>query len=81
MKKIRGNKPIGIIIHTYMEICIASFISTYNFMFFILSFLFFSPTKSENRSVEQVLLRGKSLHQLGSGVVLGKGGRRVNVMQ
>jgi hypothetical protein len=32
-------------------------------MFFVLSFLFFPPTKSENRRAEQVLTRGEGYQE------------------
>jgi hypothetical protein len=65
MKKIKGDKPIGVIIHTYMEIsqgnsCVATFLSNkqkchaFHFIFSLLS-----PTKSEKRRAEQVLPGGQ----------------------
>jgi hypothetical protein len=65
MKKIRGDKPIWAIIHTYMEIpqgnsqC-SSFIS-HKLKCPVLHFIFslFSPTKSENKRAEQVLPKGE----------------------
>jgi hypothetical protein len=62
VKKIRGDKPIGVIIHIYMKITKGNswFSSHYskklNCNVFVLSFLFCS-TKSENRRTVQVLPR------------------------
>jgi hypothetical protein len=50
MKKIRGDKPIGVIIHMYMEISQGSSLSSYLylkqanmscFLFYLFSFLFY----------------------------------------
>jgi hypothetical protein len=56
MKKIRGDKPIGVTIHIYMEISQGNSLCSYLYLkqakiswFSFLSFLFFSSTKSENR--------------------------------
>jgi hypothetical protein len=77
MKKIRHDKPSGIIIHTYMEISQGNSLYSYFYLklkchvfHFILSLFF--PTKLENRRAEQVLLRGEGWHQW-EGEVLGKG--------
>jgi hypothetical protein len=66
MKKIRGNKPLGVIIHIYMEIspvsppCVGTFISNkLKCQDFPFIFSLFPSTKLENRRAEQVLLRGK----------------------
>jgi hypothetical protein len=81
MKKIRGDKPIGVITHTSMEILqgncrVAIFISNklkcYGFCFI---FSLFYPTKSENRKAEQVL-PGERASTRGRGEVMGKGERR-----
>jgi hypothetical protein len=68
MKKIRGAKPIGVMIHTYKEISQGNSLFSYLYhkpkchvFCFICSL--FSPTKSENRREEQVLPRGKGWHQ------------------
>jgi hypothetical protein len=50
-------------------------------MFFILSFLFFSPKKSENRKVEQVLPMGGGLAQGKRGGVGERKGRKVNMVK
>jgi hypothetical protein len=55
MKKNRGDEPIVIIIHTYMEISQGN--SLCSFLYHKqakMSFLF-SSTKSENRRTEQIL--------------------------
>jgi hypothetical protein len=44
------------------------------------SFYLFSTTKSDNRRAEQVLLQGKD-GTSGRGEVLGKGDRKVKIMQ
>jgi hypothetical protein len=50
-------------------------------MFLFLSFMFFSSKKSENRKVEQVLLRGEwGLAPVGGGGG-GERGRRMNMAQ
>jgi hypothetical protein len=86
MKKIREDKPTGVIIHIYMEIshgnslCTASCLSLklkYHVFCFIPSL--FSPTKSQTRRAES-----ESQGQDGSSgrwKVLGKGGRRMNTVQ
>jgi hypothetical protein len=53
MKKIRGVKLIGVIMHIYMEISQGNALCSYLYFFF-----HFSSTKSENRKVEQVLHQG-----------------------
>jgi hypothetical protein len=69
MKKIRGGKPIGVIIHIYIDYhketpCIATFISNklkchvFHFIFYL-----FSSTKLENRRVKQVLPRREGWRQ------------------
>jgi hypothetical protein len=62
MKKIRGDKPIGVIIHTWKyhkeTPYVATFISDKQKCHFIL-FSFFLSTKSENRKVEYVLWVGE----------------------
>jgi hypothetical protein len=65
MKNNRGDEPVGVIIHIYMEISQGNSLRGYIYLkqakmlFFFLFFLFlFSSTKSENRKSEQVLPRG-----------------------
>jgi hypothetical protein len=55
--------------------------SSYAFVGFF--FFFFSSTISENKSVEQVLPRGREIMvpHSGRGEVVGKGDRRVNIVQ
>jgi hypothetical protein len=60
MKKIRGDKSIGVITHIYIEISQGnSLCSNLNLkqtkMLIFLIFSLFSSTKSENRREEQVL--------------------------
>jgi hypothetical protein len=61
MKKIREDKPTGVIIHTYMEVSQGNSLCSYLYLklkchdfHFI-----FSLTKSENRKEEQVLSSGE----------------------
>jgi hypothetical protein len=49
-------------------------------MFFIVFFLFFSSTKSENRKAEQVLPRGVGWHQC-EGEGIGEKDRRINTLE
>jgi hypothetical protein len=86
MKKIGGDKPIGVVIHTCIEIAqgnslVATFISN-KLKCHVFHFIFslFSSTKSENRMAEQVLPMGRA-GTSGKGEVLGKGSRRVNTVQ
>jgi hypothetical protein len=85
MKKIRGDKSVGFIIHIYMEKTQENTLCSYlhhkqaNVMVFFFFFLFFSSTILENR-------RGnRSCPKVGlaamRGEVLGKGGSRVNMVQ
>jgi hypothetical protein len=66
MKTIRGDKPTAVGSNMEHENpCVATFISNelkYHVFRFLFSFIF-SPTKSENRRVEQVLPTGEDLHQ------------------
>jgi hypothetical protein len=71
MKKIREDKPSEIIMHTNMEISQGN--SLYNYLYlwlkcYVFHFIssLFSPTKSENRTVEQVLPREGGLAPVGS---------------
>jgi hypothetical protein len=54
MKKSRGDEPIVIIIHIYMEISLCSYLYLKQAKRVIFFF-----TKSENRRTEQILPRGK----------------------
>jgi hypothetical protein len=82
MKKIRGDKPIWIIIHLYMKISQGNSFYSYlypnkqKYYFFL-----FSSTKSENRRAEQAC-RGRGRAGISRrGKVVGKGVRRVNTVQ
>jgi hypothetical protein len=61
MKRIRGDKPVGVITHIYMEMSQGN--SLYSCLYPKLSHVFhfvfslFSSTKSGNRKTEQVLAR------------------------
>jgi hypothetical protein len=68
MKKISGDKPIGITIHVYMKIsqgnsCVATCISNKQkcHVFLFVSSLF-SSTEVEYSTVEWVLSRGEGWH-------------------
>jgi hypothetical protein len=58
MKKNKGDEPIGIIIHTYMEMSQGNFLCSYLYLKQA-KMSFFSLTKLENRRVEQVLWEGE----------------------
>jgi hypothetical protein len=63
MKKIRGNKPVGVIMHMYMEISQGYSLGSYLYLkqkclVFHAIFSLLSSTKLENRRVEQVLSQG-----------------------
>jgi hypothetical protein len=86
MKKIRGDKPIGVIIHTNMEIsqgnslCNAPDLKLKcHVVHFNLS-LFFSYKIVEQGDRTSPTCWGRA-GTSGRGEVLGKGGRRVNMMQ
>jgi hypothetical protein len=85
MKKIKGDKPSGIIIHSYIELSQGNSLCTniyvklkYHAFHHILSL--FSSTKWENRRKEQDCQCGRA-GSSGRGEVLRKGCRRVNIMQ
>jgi hypothetical protein len=68
MKKIRGDKPIGVKIHMYMEISQGNFLCSYLYLKlkshgFCFIFSLFSPKKSEKKREKQVLAKGKNWHQ------------------
>jgi hypothetical protein len=69
MKKIRGDKPTGVIMHIHME---NHKETPYSYLylnklkchfFFVLSFLFLSSKKSKDRRAEQVLPGEEDWHQ------------------
>jgi hypothetical protein len=81
MKKIRGDKSIGVLIHIYMKTSQRNSMCSYLYfkekkMSCFYPFRFFC-TKTENKRTEQVL-RGEGS---GWGEVLVKGGKRVNAVQ
>jgi hypothetical protein len=57
MKKIKGDKPIGVTKHIYMEISQGNSLCSLSQASKNVNFSFFLSTKSENRRVEQVLFR------------------------
>jgi hypothetical protein len=58
MKKNRGDEPIGVIIHTHMEISQENSLCSYIYIKQEkMSFFLFSSTKSEHRRTKQVLSR------------------------
>jgi hypothetical protein len=85
MKKISGDKPIGITIHVYMKIsqgnsCVATCISNkQKCHVFLFVFSLFSSTRLENRKAEQVL-PGRRVGTSGRGEVAGKLGKRVKMV-
>jgi hypothetical protein len=66
MKKIRGDKPMGVTIHTYMEIPQGNSLHSHLYLkqtkMSTFSFYLFSFTKLENRRAEQILPRGEGWH-------------------
>jgi hypothetical protein len=58
MKKIIGDKPIGVLIHIYREISQGNSLCSYLYLKQAKSSFLFSSTKSEIRRAEQVLSRG-----------------------
>jgi hypothetical protein len=78
MEKIRGNKPIRVLINTYIDISQGNSLCNYLYLklkWHVFCFIFhlFSPIKSENRKAEQVLLKGEGLHQWEAGGVKERG--------
>jgi hypothetical protein len=61
MMKIRGDKPVGVIIHIYMEILQGNSLCSYLYLNQVklpcFSFSLFSSTKLENKGLNQVLPR------------------------
>jgi hypothetical protein len=60
MKKIRGNKSIGVIMHVYMEISKGNTLCSYLYLKQA-KISFFYSTKLENRRAEHVLGAGGAL--------------------
>jgi hypothetical protein len=64
MKKIREDKPVGVLIHTYMEISQGnSQLPLSQAKMSCSSFSLFSPKNLDTRKAEQVLPRGEGWHQ------------------
>jgi hypothetical protein len=80
MKKIKGDKLIGVIIHTHMEVaqgnslCGLLYLKQAKMSCLSFCLFFFSSTKSENGKEEQILPRGRA-GASGRGEVMEKGGR------
>jgi hypothetical protein len=74
MKKIRGDKPIGVIIQTYLEISQENSLCSYLYLKLKchVSHFIFSPTKLENRRADQVLPREGGLKPVGEEKFWGK---------
>jgi hypothetical protein len=79
MKKIRGDKPIGLQIHIYIEISQGNFLCNYLYLklakmscfsFYLFSFLF---CKIGKQRAEQVLPRGRKVGTSGRERWQGKG--------
>jgi hypothetical protein len=69
MKKTRGDEPVGVIIHTYMEISQRNYLSSYLYLkqarmsslsFYLFSFFFYKIREQEGRINSA---RGKGGHQ------------------
>jgi hypothetical protein len=76
MKKNKGDEPIGVLMHIYMEMSQGNSLCSYLYLF--------SSTKSENRREDQVLQEWRRLGGLilvGGGEEVGKGCRRINTVQ
>jgi hypothetical protein len=79
MKKIRGDKPVGVIIHIYKEISQENSLCSYLYLkqtkchVFSFYLFIFSFTKSENKRAELVLPAGT--HRRGRCWEKGIGGR------
>jgi hypothetical protein len=84
MRKIRGDKPVEVIIRTCMEIpqgnslCLSQ--TSKNVIFYFFTLFFFSSKKLENRRAEQVLPGRGRAGTSGREKMLVKGCRRVNAM-
>jgi hypothetical protein len=81
MKKIRGVKPIGVIIHRFTELSQGNSLCSYlylkqakNVMFFFLSFLFFLVQNQRTGGWNESCPRGRA-NTSGRGKVMGKGDR------
>jgi hypothetical protein len=79
MKKMRGDEPIGVLIHTYVEISQGNSLHKYLYLkqakmscfsFYLFSFFFYKIRKQKGR-----------IGTSGRGEVLEKGGRRMNMVQ
>jgi hypothetical protein len=84
MKKIREDKPIGVIIHTYMEISQGNSLCSYLYLkqakISCLSFYLLFFYKIREQEGRTSLAQGKGLALVGVGRCWGKGLRRVNVV-
>jgi hypothetical protein len=86
VKRIRGDEPIGVVIHVCVEtsqgnsLCSYLYLKLVKMSFFLFIFYLFSSTKSENRRAEQVLPR-RRVGPTGSGEIVQKEGRRTNAVQ
>jgi hypothetical protein len=65
MKKIRGDKPIGVIIHIYIEIPQGNSLCSYLYLkqAKVSCFSFYPSKEMENRKAEQVLPSGEGWNQ------------------
>jgi hypothetical protein len=77
MKRIRGDKSIGVLTHTYMELSQGNSMCSYFYLklkchVFHFIFSLFASTKSENRKAEQVLPSGGGLAPVGGERCWGK---------
>jgi hypothetical protein len=84
MKKIRGNKSIGVIIHVYTEISQGNSLCSYLYfkqakMSCVSFYLFFFLL--QNRIIRGQTSPAQGRGTSGKGEELGKGDRRVNLVQ
>jgi hypothetical protein len=83
MKKIRGDEPSGVIMHTYMEISQGNSLCSSLYLKLkcpVFRFIFFFSYKIGEQETEQSLPRGEGRHQLEGGVLQKEGGR-MNMVQ
>jgi hypothetical protein len=87
MKKIRGDEPIAVILHTYVEISQGNFLCSYFYLkqakmacfsFYLFCFFSYKIGEQEDRTNPA---QEEVLGPVGVGEVLGKKGRRVNTVQ
>jgi hypothetical protein len=79
VKKIRGDKPIGVIIHTYMEISQGN--SLYLKLKCYVFHFMFSLRQNWGKGGQNKSCSGQRAGTSGKGEVMGKRGRKVNTVK